>query len=233
MNTRLVSGSLIALALGGSSALVHAHASLSSGPGFANQNQVLTFGVGHGCAGADTVRIEVGIPKEVTSIRALPSAWGEPQLKLDDAGIVTTVVWSKDKARAKDDSYYQFALRIRVPDAPFTSVYFPTKQVCRAADGKETTVDWAALPGDVKEAESEESTPAPELKILPVRFPGWNKISVKTDIKDLKVFDDAQIVWQGDAAYSSNPATLDQIKSEDGVSVLSEIKAGAEIWVKY
>ncbi|MGD8863022.1 MAG: hypothetical protein PVI30_23615 [Myxococcales bacterium] len=46
-------------------------------------------------------------------------------------------------------------------------------------------------------------------------------------------FADAQIVWSGDAAYSSNPATADMIDAEDGVSVLESIEAGAEIWVKY
>jgi uncharacterized protein YcnI len=234
MSARIVSGSLVTLALLGSSALVHAHASLTSGPGYANQTQILTFGVGHGCAGADTVRVEVSIPKEVGSVKPLPSAWGEPEIKADDAGIITSVAWSKAKARSSDDSYYQFALRAKVPDAPFTSVYFPTKQVCRAADGKETTVDWAALPGEATEAASgEESTPAPALNILPVRYPGWNKISVTADIKDLKIFNDAQIVWQGDAAYSGNPTTVAQIKSESDVKELTEIKAGSEIWVKY
>jgi len=234
MRTRILSSSLVTLALLGSSSLVHAHVSLTSGPGFANQSQILTFGVGHGCAGADTVRLEVSIPKEVTSVRALPNAWGEPQIKTDDAGLVTSVVWSKDKAREKDDAYYQVAIRIKVPDAAFSTVYFPTKQVCRAADGKESSVDWSALPGEAAEAASgEETTPAPALTILPVRFPGWNKLSVKEGLKDLKIFDDAQIVWQGDAAYSSNPATMEQIKSEKDVTALTEIKAGSEIWVKY
>lgn len=231
---RSLSASLVTLALCSPSALVHAHVSLTSGPGYANQSQVLTFGVGHGCEGADTVRVEVSIPKEVTTVRALPSAWGDPQITADDAGLVTKVTWSKDKPRAKDDAYYQLSLRIKVPDAAFSTVYFPAKQVCRAADGKESTVDWAALPGDATQAPAgEEASPAPELKILPVRYPGWNKITLKADVTDLKVFDDAQIVWQGDAAYSGNPTTLDQIKTEAGVSVLTELKAGAEIWVKY
>jgi uncharacterized protein YcnI len=234
MPTRIVSSSLVTLALLGSSSLAHAHVSLTSGPGYANQSQILTFGVGHGCAGADTVRVEVSIPKEVTTVRALANAWGEPQVKTDDAGLVTSVVWSKDKAREKDDAYYQVAIRIKVPDAPFSTVYFAAKQVCRAADGKESTVDWSALPGEAPEAASgEEVTPAPALTILPVRFPGWNKISVKDALKDLKIFDDAQIVWQGDAAYSSNPATMEQIKAEKDVTVLTEIKAGTDLWVKY
>ena len=86
--------------------------------GYAKQNQVLTFGVGHGCEGADTYKIEVSIPKEVTSLRALPSTFGDYEIKADDAGVVTGVVWTKAaKVRAKDDSYYQLSIRIGVPDA--------------------------------------------------------------------------------------------------------------------
>src|SRR5262245_11875759 len=116
-------------------ARAHAHVSLSSGPGFANQSQVLTFGVGHGCEGADTVRVEVSIPKAVASVRVSPSVFGESSVVTDDAGLVTAVVWSKEKARAADDSYYTMSIRIKVPDAPFTTLYFPAKQTCRAADG--------------------------------------------------------------------------------------------------
>jgi hypothetical protein len=36
-----------------------------------------------------------------------------------------------------------------------------------------------------------------------------------------------------DAAYSSNPTTLEQIKSTDGVSELTALESGDEIWVKY
>lgn len=211
-----------------------AHISLS-GPGYAGQTQVVTFGVGHGCEGADTYKVEVTIPKEVTTVRGLPSTFGEADVIADDAGVVTAVSWTKSgKVRAQDDQYYQLSIRIRVPDAPFTTLYFPAKQTCRAEDGTETVVDWAALPAEVEAAkEGEEPEPAPDLRIVPVRTSGWNKFTVKEKIEDLSVFDDAQIVWSGDAAYSKNPVTADLIESEDGVSELTSIAAGAEIWVKY
>jgi uncharacterized protein YcnI len=215
------------------SATAHAHVSLTSGPGYAKQSQVLTFGIGHGCTGADTVKLEVAIPDSVTSVRAMPSAFGDATVNYDDAMVVKSVSWSKDKARSVDDQYYQMSIRITVPDAPFTTIYFPAKQTCRAADGKETVVEWSAIPDPNTDETSEGSEPAPALNILPVRYPGWNKFTVKADIKDLTVFNDAQIVWSGDAAYSSNPATQDQIKNEDGVSTLTEIKSGSDIWVKY
>jgi len=222
-----LAGTLLSL-----SSVASAHVSVA-GPGYANQSQVLSFGVGHGCEGADTVRVEVQIPKEVTSVRGVPAVFGDAKLVTNDAGLVTSVVWSKDKARPADDAYYTLQIRVKVPDAPFTKVYFPAKQTCRSADGTESVVDWAALPGDEAPAGGEESTPAPGLKIVPARVAGWNKLTVKEAVSDLSFFDDAQIVWSGDAAYSSNPATKDLIKSESGVTELTAIKANSEIWVKY
>jgi uncharacterized protein YcnI len=40
-----------------------AHPHITSGPAFANKSgQLVTFGISHGCAGKDTVKIEVTIP---------------------------------------------------------------------------------------------------------------------------------------------------------------------------
>jgi uncharacterized protein YcnI len=208
-----------------------AHVSVA-GPGFANQSQVLTFSVGHGCSGADTVRVEVNIPEEVTTVRALPAVdFGEAEVVTNDAKLVTSVVWSKPTPRAADDHFYQMAIRIKVPDAPFTKLSFPAKQTCRTPDGTETVVNWAdTMPSTTA---GEESHPVPSITILPVRQTGWNKFTVPNKVDDLSIFADAQIVWADDAAYSSNATTADLIKSEDGVKELTTIEAGAEIWVKY
>jgi hypothetical protein len=53
-------------------------------------------------------------------------------------------------------------------------------------------------------------------------------------VPDLSVFfGDAQIVWKGTAAYSSNPATAELAKMTSGVSELTALDAGDEIWVRY
>jgi hypothetical protein len=123
---------------------------------------------------------------------------------------VTSVIWSKKDARPADDLFYQMGIRIGVPDAAFTTLLFPATQTCRAADGTETVVKWAATAQEVKDAkEGEEVEPAPALVVLPVRATGWNKLTVKNAVTDLTVFNDAQIVWAGDAAYSGNAATAD------------------------
>jgi uncharacterized protein YcnI len=205
-----------------------------AGPGFAKQNQVIEFSIGHGCEGADTFRLEVAIPKEVTSVRGMPSAFGNAEVRRDDTGAVTSVVWSKSDVLPGDDQFYEMSIRIGVPDMPFTTLYFPAKQSCRTADGVESVVDWKALPEEIAAAKmGEEPEPAPALVILPARSPGWNKFTVTNKVTDLSIFKDAQIVWAGDAAYSGNPATADQIKSEEGVTELKEIAAGTEIWVKF
>ena len=213
-------------------ATARAHVSLSSGPGYAAQSQVLTFSVGHGCAGLDTARIEVKIPKELTSVRGVPNVFGEIEIHKDDAGVVTGVVWKNSHLRDADELFYQLQIRVKLPDAAFSTIYIPVTQVCRTPDGVESTVEWSALPTDPAPAEGE-ATPAAVLKILPVRVPGWNQYTVKDKIADLSIFDDAQIVWSGAAAYSANPATKQQISAESDVKELSEIAAGATIWVKY
>lgn len=211
-----------------------AHVSIG-GPGYAGTSQVVTFGVGHGCEGSDTYSVEVTIPKEVTTVRAVPSTFGNAVVTADDAGIVSSVKWTKAApVHAKDEQYYQLAIRIGVPKTPFVALLFPTKQTCKKADGTEIVVDWKATPEEVAAAkEGEEPEPAPALVILPARAAGWNKFKAPAKITDLTIFNDAQIVWVGDAAYSNNETTKELIQSEDGVTELTEIAANADIWVKY
>ena len=145
-----------------------AHVSVD-GPAYAGKNQVLHFHIGHGCAGADTFRLEVQLPAEVTSVRAMPSVWGDAEIIKNQQDIPIAVVWTKATVKDLDDQYYEFGLRIRVPDAPFTTLYFPAIQTCRDSNDVETTVEWTALPTDT------EGEPAAALNILPPREPGWNK----------------------------------------------------------
>lgn len=233
MHTRFRIHALAASILVCAPASALAHVSVA-GPGYAGKNQVLNFGIGHGCEGADTVSLEITIPSDVTSVRAVPNVFGEVEVKTDDTGAVTSVVWTKNTARAADELYYTMSIRARMPEAPFTTLLFPARQTCRTAEEQEIVVDWAATPEEVAAAkEGEEPEPAPALTLLPAHSPGWNKFDAAKDISDLSVFDDAEIVWVGDAAYSSNPTTTELIEDEDDVDVLTKIESGAEIWVKY
>ena len=208
------------------SASALAHISIAD-LGNADKNQVITFNVGHGCEGADTVSIEVMIPPEVTSVRGAANFFGYADVKTDETGAVTSVVWTKSDVRAQDDQFYQLQLRIKVPNLPFQTLYFPTIQHCRAEDGTEKTNEWIGTPT----VEAEE--PAPALKIVPGHSPGWNKLTAAEAVSDLSYFTDAQIVWVGDKAYSANATTAAMIEAEEDVSTLTEIAKDAEIWVKY
>lgn len=221
------------LALTSAASPAFAHVALS-GDATVGKSALLTFGVGHGCEGSDSTQIEVAIPKEVVAVRAAPSVFGTATLIKDDTGIVTAVRWTKQDAREEDDQYYQLSIRITVPDLPFTTLYFPTRQTCRNAEGDDVVVDWAALPSkDAAASQAEDEHPAPAVTIFPQRRPGWNKFTMPAKLDSLGLFDDAQIVWSGDAAYSSNPTTAELIKADDSVDELTALKAGAEIWVKY
>jgi len=209
-----------------------AHVSIASGPAFANVTQEVTFGVGHGCQGADTYRVQVEIPAGVSSIRPETSDFGQVDIETDAGGTVVAVTWTKadDAVLDADTQYYKLLLRMKAPDQPFSTLYFPVHQTCRAADGSETTVDWVGI----DEPEGSMVEPAAKLFVLPQHFPGWNKFTVANAVDDLKgFFGDAQIVWAGNKAYSSNPTTKDLIAATSGASALTSLAAGDEIWVRY
>ena len=218
-----MSGILSVLSLSLLPAVAAAHISVASGPGFANTTQEITFGVGHGCAGADTYRVRVEIPAGVTSVRPLRSDFGKVSVEKDAAGTITAVSWQKADADALDAdlAYYKLVVRLKVPDQPFTTLFFPAQQTCRAADGTMSTVDWKMLPTDpVVDGGTDE--PAPALVVLPARKPGWNKFVVAQAVPDVAaLFGDAQIVWKGSAAYSANPATAELIAATPGVTALT------------
>lgn len=208
-----------------------AHISVTSGPAFANTTQEIAFGVGHGCAGADTYSVKIEIPAGVTSVRPERSDFGKVSVEKNSAGDVTAVVWQKadQDLLAGDISYYKLVVRLKVPNQPFTTLYFPTHQTCKASDGTVTTVDWVGTSEVAGGAE-----PAPALRIVPARKPGWNKFTVPSALSELSAFfGDAQIVWKGSEAYSPNPATLELAQGTDGVTTLTGLKANDEVWVKY
>jgi uncharacterized protein YcnI len=236
MTTKLIASLFalgVAVALPG---VARAHVSIASGPGFANTTQEITFGVGHGCAGADTYRVRIEIPADVLSVRPMRSDFGKVSVEKDTAGTITAVSWQKADADALDAdlAYYKLVVRLKVPNKPFTTYFFKAHQTCRAMDGTLSTVDWSMLPTDPVVDGGATDEPAPALVVLPARQPGWNKFVVAQAVADVStLFSDAQIVWKGTAAYSANPNTAALITSTAGVTSLTSLAANDEIWVKY
>lgn len=230
---RVLLASAFGLSVSLVSGLAAAHVSVASGPGFADSTQEISFGVGHGCEGLDTYSVSIDIPASVVSVRAISSTLGPSSVVADESGLVTRVTWTKPAVSedVRDVSYYKVTLRLRVPNAPFSTLYFPTQQTCRDELGAEVTVPWIGTDPEATDVE-----PAPALTIVPKRFAGWNKFTVGEHIHGAGLetfFSDALIVWKGDAAYSINPLTAALIADTEGVTVLSEIEEGDEIWVKY
>ncbi|WP_394827109.1 DUF1775 domain-containing protein [Pendulispora albinea] len=215
-------------------ALAAAHISLS-GPVAEDSTQEISFGIGHGCDGLDTYSVRVEIPPSITSVRAVPSPFGKVTIEKNAAGLISAVTWQKPDADIidADTNYYKLSLRIGVPKkTAFSQLLFKTYQKCRNTKGETKESNWV----DVSEtaADGGHGFPAPVLTIVPKHVNGWNKITVPVDVADLKTyFGDALIVWKGNAAYSPNPATAEQIATTADTTALTALKANDEVWVKY
>lgn len=222
-------------ALGG---LADAHVAISSGPAAANKTQIITLDVGHGCEDTaakhlDTVKVRVAIPAGVTSVRALFSDFGKPTL-IRNGTTVTHVEWTKPTADLLDgdDGFYQLRFRARIPDMSFAKLKFDVQQTCEdSTTHAQVVVDWNGAEGSTTDS------PAPHLRVVPAHGTGWTQITVPRALAqdELPVYlGDAQIVWRGTAAYSSNAATAALIASTPGVSALDGgLAAGDVLWVKY
>lgn len=228
MRSVSVRAAIAALALVSTTTVAAAHVSISSGAATANATQKISFGVGHGCEGADTIKIRVVIPAGVSSVRALRSDFGNPTVERDAAEAITAVVWEKPLEELKDADYgyYELTIRARVGDVPFTTIPFAVYQTCRTPEGVETTVAWDGVSED-----------AAELVVVPARLPGWNQYTLDAPIAEADVgryFGDAMIVWRDNAAYSPNPAIAALIAMTTGVTPLTgDLAAGDELWVRY
>jgi len=220
----------VSLCLASATAAAHPH--ITSGSAFANTSgQLVTFGISHGCTMRDTVKIEIDIPENISSVRPLygPDGFGLPTVTKDSTG-VTKVVWEKTTFDTTGDNVYlELVLRLRVADVPFTTIPFNVTQTCRSVAG-DIVVAWDD-PDDTAGNE------APKLTVVPAHTAGWNKITLPVAIADADIptyFGDAQIVWKGTAAYAPNAAVAALIAMTPGVTSLTGgLVAGDELWVKY
>ncbi len=202
-----------------------AHVSISSGPAQADKSQKITFSVGHGCEGHDTVKIRVLIPAQLTSVRAMRSDFAAPTLERTGE-LVTAVVWEKPASERLDGDhgYYDLTLRARVANVPFTTIPFTVEQTCLDDLDAPILVSWT---GET----------AANLVVVPQRRAGWNRVVLTAAVLEASIptyLGDALIVWRGAAAYSSNANTAAQIAATAGVTALAgDLAVDDELWVKY
>ena len=93
--------------------------------------------VPHGCEGAGTVALRLQIPDGVTSVKPMVKAgWsisldradGTPASAHDATPVVREVAWRGGPL--PDEFYDEFVLRIRMPDTPNETIWFPCVQEC-------------------------------------------------------------------------------------------------------
>jgi uncharacterized protein YcnI len=215
--------------------LAEAHVSIVSGPAASQKSQKITFGVGHGCSGADTIKIRVEIPAGISGVRPMASDFGQPKVVKDGTN-VTEVTWEKDPVDLQTDDvqYYEVTLRARVDAPAFSTVLFRVFQTCQTVGPNPvvTEVPWIDPPGGTGE-------PAPVLVVAPGHVPGWQKLVIPDGITVAAAalstyLGDALIVWRGNEAYSSNADTMAMAAATPGVTALaSDLQAQDVLWVRY
>ncbi len=237
-------GSLALLA----AACAQAHVSVDSanGPAIAGKSHIITLNVPHGCDGADTYKIEVEIPLEFRLSRPVDSEFGVATITKESlatpfvshgktyAEDVRKITWEKPESAIKgsDTHLYRVSFRTTLPNTPFATTYLKTTQTCKMPDGSTAKLEWIGT-GSHAEHGATNASPAPALVIYPARAPGWNQYTVNEHLHNMAVFKDAEIVWAGTKAYSSNAFTTSLIQKDTSLETLEMIHPGTEIWVKY
>jgi len=218
-----------------STGLAAAHMSITPGITVANKSQKITFGIGHGCDGADTYKVVIDVPAGVdaTTVRGVHDGqFGTPTVTTDVDG--THVTWTKEVADIlpADTGYYELSVRARTPNLPFTRLQWNTHQYCKAPVNGDPDLfhHWIDAPGGGANS-------APMMTLMPAtKLTGWNEFVVPAAIAedDLPTyFGDAQIVWLGNAAFSSNPVIAALIAITPGVTALTTLAVSDAVLVKY
>jgi len=145
----LVSAALVLLP-----ASADAFVSLKSKQAPAGADYTATFTVEHGCAGSPTVRLRIRMPDGVSAVKPLDAAgWkvSAARARAEPDAAVVEVVWLGGTLEAETPG--EFAIAMRLPDAPGTTLYFPVTQECEKG-----SVRWA-------------ETPSPTMLAGALRFP--------------------------------------------------------------
>lgn len=149
-----------------------AHVTIEPREAPANSYYKAQFRVSHGCNGAPTVRVRVRIPAGAVSVKPQPkTGWQVETVRtklaqpVDSAHgkqiteAVSEVVWSG--GNLLDEHFDEFAVMMRLPDRPGTTLYFPVLQECEQGVSR-----WIEVPEAGKSAR-ELREPAPAVRLTP------------------------------------------------------------------
>jgi uncharacterized protein YcnI len=162
------------LALAAAAAPAAAHVTLEQREAPAHSYYKAQLRVTHGCKGSPTVRVRVRLPDGVLSVKPQPKpGWKVETTKVklakpieDGHGnriteVVGEVAWSGGSL--PDEQFDEFAVMMRLPDRPGTTVYFPVVQECEQGAHR-----WIEIPGPGKSARDYRE-PAPALRLTPAK----------------------------------------------------------------
>jgi len=154
MTRSFATAALCAAVLGISATAAQAHVTLEAPLAAAHSYYKAVLRTPHGCSGLPTIAVRVQIPEGVTAVKPQPKPGWELEIVTqalttpvtDGHGNTTTsrvaeIRWTG--GRLLDAHYDEFVMRVRLPNRPGETVYFPTVQEC------ETGADrWIEIPAD-------------------------------------------------------------------------------------
>lgn len=165
-----VATAAVALSLAGPAG---AHVTATPSTAAAGAYTVVTFSVGHGCAGSPTTRIEIQVPESVLAVTPTRNPYygvEKTMVDLDDPVTdvhgnevterVASIVYTADTP-LPEGQRDTFELSFQLPDAAGETLTFPTVQTC--AEGE---TGWVEVPAEGQDADELDS-PAPSFEILP------------------------------------------------------------------
>ncbi len=132
-----------------------AHVEPTSATGEAGRRADVGFVPTHGCGTAPTVGIDIQLPDDV--LDPLPEDVDGWTTSVDDR----VVTW--DGGLLPDGDELAFSVNVLLPDAPGTTLFFPTIQRC--PDGE--SLAWIQQPGDG----TDQSYPAPAITVVDATGP--------------------------------------------------------------
>lgn len=199
-----------------------AHVTLTPTSTAAGASSVLSFSVGHGCAGSPTTRIAIQVPEEITSVTPTRNPLWDVDVemeKLDEPVAdshgnevterVSEVVYTA-KTPLPDGERDTFDLSLTLPDAEGETLAFPTVQNCTKGQ-----TAWTEVAADGQDGHDLES-PAPLVTITGSEDDGHGHGTSETS-GDSGAADSADSADAGDSGDSAGEA--DESEGGNGLAV--------------
>lgn len=158
---------LLLAAAGGAAA----HVGVTPDKTSANSYALLTFGIPHGCDGSGTTKVSITLPPELNdaqptvnpnwTVEKVTEQLPEPKKLADGTSITkrTNQIVYTAKAPLEHQLRDALVLSVKLPDAPGSTLYFPTLQTCETGQ-----TDWSEIPRDGQDPHSL-AAPAPSLTV--------------------------------------------------------------------